>query len=52
MQSELLNYINILKKEHNEYILSEQLIRCGTSIGALVREAEHAESTKAFHTQI
>ena len=35
-------------KEHAEYILSQQLIRSGTSIGAIVREAEHAESTKDF----
>ena len=37
-----------LKKEHNEYILSKQIVRCGTSIGALVREAEHAESIRDF----
>ncbi|MEL6916990.1 MAG: four helix bundle protein [Bacteroidota bacterium] len=33
---------------HKEYILSKQLIRSGTSIGAMVREAEHAESKKDF----
>ena len=37
-----------MKKEHGEYILSQQLIRSGTSIGAIVREAEHAESIKDF----
>jgi len=37
-----------LKKTHNEYELSQQLIRAGTSIGALIREAEHAESRKDF----
>ena len=35
-------------KEHSEFVLSQQLIRSGTSIGALIREAEHAESTKDF----
>jgi four helix bundle protein len=28
----------------NEYILSKQILRSGTAIGALIREAEHAES--------
>ena len=37
-----------MKKTHNEYELSQQLIRAGTSIGALIREAEHAESRKDF----
>ncbi|WP_460559871.1 four helix bundle protein [Ferruginibacter profundus] len=38
----------MLKKQHSEYIISQQLIRSGTSIGAIPREAEHAESTKDF----
>lgn len=29
-------------------MISKQLIRCGTAIGALVREAEQAESKKDF----
>jgi len=32
----------------NEYILSKQLLRSGTSVGAMVREAEHAESKADF----
>jgi len=44
----IVNLYKFLKKEHSEYILSQQLIRSGTSIGAIVREAEHAESTKDF----
>jgi len=44
----MVNLYKYLKKEHGEYILSQQLIRSGTSIGALMREAEHAESTKDF----
>jgi four helix bundle protein len=31
-----------------EYVLSKQLLRSGTAIGALVREAEQAESTADF----
>ena len=44
----MVNLYKYLKKEHGEYIISQQLIRSGTSIGALIREAEHAESTKDF----
>ena len=37
-----------LKNEHNEFILSQQIVRSGTAIGALIREAEHGESLKDF----
>jgi len=37
-----------LKKTHNEFELSAQILRAGTSVGALIREAEHAESRKDF----
>jgi four helix bundle protein len=37
-----------LQDAHREYVLSKQLIRSGTAIGALVREAEHAESKLDF----
>jgi len=44
----IVNLFKYLKKQHGEYIISQQLIRSGTSIGAIVREAEHAESIKDF----
>lgn len=34
--------------EKKEFVLSKQLLRSGTAIGALVREAEHAESKADF----
>lgn len=34
--------------ENKEFILSKQLLRSGTSIGANVREAEHAQSKADF----
>lgn len=34
--------------EKNEFVLSKQLLRSGTAIGALVREAEQAESKADF----
>ncbi|SFV59843.1 ATPase involved in DNA repair [hydrothermal vent metagenome] len=37
-----------LQKEHKEYILSKQVIRSGTSIGALIREAQYAQSKADF----
>lgn len=35
-------------KLQNEYILSTQLLRSATSIGANIEEANHAESRKDF----
>ena len=37
-----------LKEDRKEFILSKQLLRSGTSIGANVREAEHAQSKADF----
>ncbi len=37
-----------LTNEKKEFILSKQVLRSGTAIGALVREAEQAESKKDF----
>ena len=34
--------------EKKEFVLSKQLLRSGTAIGALVREAEQAESKADF----
>jgi four helix bundle protein len=37
-----------LNQEKKEYVLSKQLLRSGTAIGTLVREAEQAESKLDF----
>ena len=37
-----------LKLEKREFVLSKQLLRSGTAIGTLVREAEQAESKADF----
>ena len=34
--------------EKKEYVLSKQLLRSGTSIGALIKEGEHAQSKADF----
>jgi four helix bundle protein len=35
-----------LEREKKEFVLSRQVLRSGTAIGALIREAEHAERAK------
>jgi four helix bundle protein len=37
-----------LQQEKKEFVLSKQILRCGTAIGALVREAEYAQSNADF----
>ena len=37
-----------LTTEKHEYVLSKQVLRSGTAIGALVREAEYGESRADF----
>lgn len=37
-----------LCEKKQEYVLSKQLLRSRTSIGANIRESEHAESKKDF----
>ncbi len=37
-----------LGEQKKEFVLSKQLLRSGTSVGAIVREAEHAESKNDF----
>ncbi|MCX6233006.1 MAG: four helix bundle protein [Bacteroidetes bacterium] len=40
-------YQNIIENK-KEYVISKQLLRSGTAIGAMVREAQNAESQKDF----
>ncbi len=37
-----------LCEQKREFVISKQLLRSGTSVGAMVREAEHAESKLDF----
>jgi len=37
-----------LQNQKREYVMSKQLLRSGTAIGALVREADQAESKRDF----
>ena len=44
----IVNLYKHLNETKNEFILSKQLLRSGTSIGANVAEAEQAQSTPDF----
>ena len=37
-----------LQNEKREFVLSKQLLRSGTAVGALIREAQNAESSADF----
>jgi len=44
----IIQIFKVLNKEQKEFILSKQLIRSGTAIGALIMESEHAQSKADF----
>lgn len=45
---EVVQLYKTLCNEKKEFVMSKQLLRSGTSIGAMLREAEHAESKADF----
>ena len=44
----IVRLVRNIQRTKNEHVLTRQLLRSGTAIGALIREAEHAESRKDF----
>jgi four helix bundle protein len=44
----IIKLCSYVKHEFGAYELSSQLLRSGTAVGALIREAEHAESRNDF----
>lgn len=40
--------VQFLQEKKKEAVMSKQLLRCGTAIGALIREGEFAESKPDF----
>ena len=44
----IVNLYKYLCEDKKEYVLSQQILRSGTSVGAMVREAEHSESKADF----
>ena len=41
----MVNLYKYLTGEKREFVLSKQILRSGTSVGAMVYESEHSEST-------
>lgn len=41
-----------LSDEHNEHVLSKQILKSGTSIGANITEAEYAQSKSDFYSKL
>ena len=48
----IVNVYKYLCDVKNEYVMSKQLLRCGTSIGANIAESEHAHSTADFISKL
>ena len=48
----IINCYKFLVEEQHEYVMSKQLLRCGTSIGANIAESEHAQSTADFVSKL
>lgn len=44
----IVNLFKFLQEDKKEFVLSKQILRSGTSVGAMVREAEHAQSKLDF----
>ncbi len=48
----MINLCKYLQAEKKEYVLSKQILRCGTSIGANIAEAQHAQSKADFAAKL
>ncbi len=48
----IIRLYQYLQKEKSEYIIAKQLLRCGTSIGANVKEAIRAQSKADFYAKM
>ena len=48
----IVNLYKFLTHEHKEYVMSKQLLRCGTSIGANISEAQRGQSKADFASKM
>ena len=48
----IVNAYKYIVKQHGEYVLSKQLLRCGTSIGANVEESIGVQSKADFISKL
>ena len=44
----IVSLYKLLAFERKEFVLSKQVLRSGTAVGALIKEAEHAQSKPDF----
>lgn len=44
----IVKLYQFLNEHKNEFVLSKQLLRSGTSVGAMIKEAQQAESKMDF----
>ena len=44
----IIRAFKYLNQEQHEFVLSKQILRSGTAIGAMVKEAEHGQSRADF----
>jgi len=49
---EVIKAFRSIVKDKNEYVISKQFIRAGTAIGALIHEAEFAQSKADFISKL
>ena len=47
-----VNLNRYLRDQKHEFVLSRQVLRCGTAIGALIREAEFGQSRADFRNKM
>lgn len=48
----IVNLVRYLNNEQHEYVMSNQILRSGTSIGANITEAEYAQSRADFFSKV
>ncbi len=48
----IINCYKYLTEEKKEFVMSKQLLRCGTSIGANTRESKNAQSRTDFLSKL
>lgn len=48
----IIKLYKFLMSEHNEYIISKQVLKSGTSIGANIKEAIRAQSKPDFYSKL
>ena len=48
----IIKLYKYMQSQHKEFVLSKQVLRSGTAIGALIREAKYAQSKADFHNKL